>query len=268
MVGRTDRRDSRGWPHDRPTACVRGRHPTRRRPPGGGGAGGPGQGGPIGGAAFLPGGLGGPAGPSRPGGPPREPGRVPGPRAGPHPLRPDAGLAVHLLPRGRSHHGLGPVHHPPVGPERPGLRRCPPEQLRGVRLGRAEPGVRRQRLRRDPARTLGVGREAPGRQPGHRRPRPGVLRQGAGRRGPGGGLRLPDRDGQAGRPCGTSTSGTPAWTSRRSWTTSATNSDSTSPKSADKGMSKIKARADKAAGQGQDPGQHAGPREADRGGRR
>ena len=94
---------------------------------------------------------------------------VTGPRAGAHPLRPDAGLPLHLLPGSGADHGVRPGHDPALRPERPGLWRRPPEQLRGLRLGGAEPGLRRQRLRRDAARTLGVGREAPGGESGHRR---------------------------------------------------------------------------------------------------
>ena len=60
------------------------------------------------------------------------------------------------------------------------LRRRPPGQLRWLRLTRAHARLRHQRLRRDPARPLRVGRQATGRQlrgrrplqrPRHRRPR-------------------------------------------------------------------------------------------------
>ena len=49
---------------------------------------------------------------------------------------------------------------------------------------------------------MGVGPEAPGRQPGHRRPGPGVHRQGAGRRGARGGRRRTARRWPAGRHAG------------------------------------------------------------------
>ena len=226
----------------------------------------PGPGAPIG-----PGGLGGRGRPSRPGGPPRvqAASRV-------QELVPIRYGRMLVSPftfyRGAAlDHGLGPVHHPPVRTQRPGLRRRPPEQLRRVRLGRAQPGLRPQRLRRDPARTLGVGREAAGRQPGHRRSRPGVLRQGASRRGPGGGRGLPDRDGQAGHHAG------PRRLVRPHGHREGAGGDrgrSRAERSQECGqgrhkeLSKVKARADKTAGQGQDPGQHAGAGEADPGGRR
>ena len=110
-----------------------------------------------------------PPGPCQPA---RASGHHPGAGAGPHPLRAHAGVPVHLLPGCSAHHGLRPGHHPSVRPEGPGLRGCPPVQLRPVRLARAGHDVRRQRLRRDPSRALGVGRQAPGRQRGHRRPGP------------------------------------------------------------------------------------------------
>ena len=61
-------------------------------------------------AIFEPG-----AGPARPRRAAREPGALPGPRARPDPLRPDARLAVHLLPGRRPGHGVGPVHQPRSG---------------------------------------------------------------------------------------------------------------------------------------------------------
>ena len=54
-------------------------------------------------------------------------------------------------------------------PQRAALRRRPPVQLRGVRLARAAADVRHQRLRRDPPRPVGVGREA-ARAPASRSP--------------------------------------------------------------------------------------------------
>ena len=50
------------------------------------------------------------------------------------------------------------------GPERPALRRRAPLELRRVRLARADAGVRPERLRRDAARPVRVGRQAAGRE--------------------------------------------------------------------------------------------------------
>ena len=94
-----------------------------------------------------------------------------GARAGADPVRPDAGLPVHVLPRRGAGHGGRPGRDAGVRPARPALRRRAPVQLRRVRLAGAAAGLRRQRLRRDPARPVGVGRQAAGRQPGGRRPR-------------------------------------------------------------------------------------------------
>ena len=52
------------------------------------------------------------------------------------------------------------------------VRRRAPVQLRRVRHARARPGVRAERLRRDAARALGVGRQAARREHGDRRPGP------------------------------------------------------------------------------------------------
>ena len=56
--------------------------------------------------------------------------------------------------------------YPGVGAGGAGVRGCAPVELRHLRLGRAAPGLRRQRLRRDDARPVGMGRQAAGRQPG------------------------------------------------------------------------------------------------------
>ena len=136
--------------------------------------------------------------------------RDPGPRAGPDPLRPDAGVAVHVLPRCGADHGRRPRRHPAVGPARAALRRRPPVELRRLRLARAPADVRHQRLRRDPARAVGVGRQAAGREPRDRRPRPRVLAARTARRSS---LRASaeyrDADAALRRRCATSTSGTP-----------------------------------------------------------
>ena len=91
-------------------------------------------------------------------------------------------------------HGRRPRPNARLGDPRTALRRRPPVELRRLRLGRAQPGLRPERLRRDAARPLGVGCQAAGRQPGGRRPRERLHAQGAkGDRARDDG-RLPDRD--------------------------------------------------------------------------
>ena len=101
----------------------------------------------------------------------RTPGRDACPGAGPDPLRPDARVAVHVLPRGGADHGPGPRADAALGADGAVLRRRAPVELRRVRLTRAAAGVRYQRFRRDAPRTVGVGRQAPGREHADRRPR-------------------------------------------------------------------------------------------------
>ncbi len=116
-------------------------------------------------------------------------------RAGADPLRAHAGLAVHVLPRRRDDHGRRPGGDAALGPARAVLRRRAPVELRRVRLARAPAGVRRQRLRRDAAGTVGVGRQAPGREHADRSARQRLPRQGP---EPGGARHrrvLPHRDG-------------------------------------------------------------------------
>ena len=83
---------------------------------------------------------------------------------------------------------------PRAGVSRAALRRCPSLELRDLRDARAEHDVRHQRLRRDPSRPVGVGRQAPGREPRRRRPRPRLLGQAARRGRPGRRGRVPDGD--------------------------------------------------------------------------
>ena len=58
---------------------------------------------------------------------------------------------------------------PMRGDHRPGLRRCPPGQLRRLRRAGRRLDLRHQRLRRDASRAVGVGRQAPGGEPRDRR---------------------------------------------------------------------------------------------------
>ena len=114
-------------------------------------------------------------------------GHVTGGGAGSDSVRPDAHVSFHLLSG-----CLLMMASDLAGMLRiqgPGLRRCH-LATSACSPGRAHPGLRRERLRRDLARSVGVGREAPGGQLGGRRTGAGVLVQGAtqGRRRVGAGL--------------------------------------------------------------------------------
>ena len=105
-------------------------------------------------------------------------GQEPGARTGSDPLRADAGLAIHLLPWRRAHHGLRPGHHSRVGPK---VQICGDAHLSNFGLFASperQADVRRQRLRRDAAWAVGVGSQAACRQRGGRRPGPRVHGQG------------------------------------------------------------------------------------------
>ena len=93
--------------------------PSGRSAPERGGEPGDGQGGPGHGAPGQPRHLRAVAGPTRPGRAARGAGHDQGAGAGPHPLRPDAGLALHLLPRRRPGHGVGPLDHADARASRP-----------------------------------------------------------------------------------------------------------------------------------------------------
>ena len=97
-------------------------------------------------------------------------GHHPPARPRPHPLRPHGRVTVRLLPGGGRGDGRRPGPRGPLAPRRPALRGRPPGQLRRVRLPGAGHDLRRQRLRRDAARAVRVGPQAPGRQ--HRGGRP------------------------------------------------------------------------------------------------
>ena len=83
---------------------------------------------------------------------------------------------------------------PELGAARADLRGRTPLQLRSLRLARAPPLLRRQRLRRDRAGPMGVGREAPGGQSGDRRSRQRVPGEGAKEHRASGGALLPRGD--------------------------------------------------------------------------
>ena len=95
-------------------------------------------------AGFTPGRV-----PAGPGGAAGTAGRDPGARAGADPLRPDAGVGVHVLSGCGAHHGLRPGRDAAVGDHHAGLWRCPPDELRRVRVTGTPARVRHQRLRRD-----------------------------------------------------------------------------------------------------------------------
>ena len=88
-------------------------------------------------------------------------GHDPCPRAGADSIWPDARVAVHVLPRRRDDHGRGSGRDATVRLYRPVLRGCASVELRRVCLSGAPAGVRRQRLRRDAPRPVGVGCQAP-----------------------------------------------------------------------------------------------------------
>ena len=70
-------------------------------------------------------------------------------------------IPLHVHARGGDSHGQRPLGHAADRHPGPAVRRLSPLELRGLRLTGANPAVRRQRLRRDAARAVGVGREAP-----------------------------------------------------------------------------------------------------------
>ena len=82
----------------------------------------------------------------------------------------DGRLGVRVLSRRAGGHGARPVDDAAQRHHRPGMRRRPPVQLRPVRLARTNARLRLERLRRDAARTVGVGRQAAGGQRRDRRP--------------------------------------------------------------------------------------------------
>ena len=125
----------------------------------------------------------------------RTPGKDARARARPDPLRAHARLAVYVLSGSRPDHGQRPGDDATLRAYGAVLRRRTPVQLRRVRLARADAGVRRQRLRRDPPRALGVGCQAPGREHADRGPLQRFLRQGPGQDRAGHRRRLPHSDG-------------------------------------------------------------------------
>ncbi len=105
-------------------------------------------------------------------------------------------IAVHVLSGRGAADGGRPVGDAGERPDGPGLWRRSPVELRSVRLARAEPAVRHQRLRRDTAGAVGVGSQAARGQPdggrARARVRPGDERP----HGPCGRPQLPRADGR------------------------------------------------------------------------
>ena len=101
----------------------------------------------------------------------------PAARSRPAAARAHGGVAVRLLPGHPRGDGLRPRHDAPHGHHRAGQRRRALRQLRPVRLARAAPRVRCQRLRRDAAGSLGVGRQAARGEHRHRRSRQRLQRR-------------------------------------------------------------------------------------------
>ena len=132
---------------------------------------------------------------SRPDGHPGGPGGGPPPGPGAAASRAHGRVGLRLLPGHAGGDGLRPRLDPADRHRRPGQRRRPHQQLRPLRLPGASPRLRRQRLRRDPARALGVGRQAAGGQRRHRLPGQRLQRVGDPRGDDGRRPRLPPVDG-------------------------------------------------------------------------
>ncbi len=112
-------------------------------------------------------------------------------RARPDSLRPDARVAVHVLPRCRLPDGLRSRQRAANGPAHPALRRRAPVELRRLRGTRPADGVQHQRLRRDAPGPVRVGRQAARRQLRRRRPRSRLRPEAAGGDQPRGGPGVP-----------------------------------------------------------------------------
>ena len=104
-----------------------------------------------------------------------------GARARADPLRAHARLAVHVLPRRRVSDGGRPGRRAADRARRAALRRRAPVELRRLRRARPAADLQHQRLRRDAAGPVRVGRQAAGRQLRGGRPRSRVRRQAAAR---------------------------------------------------------------------------------------
>ncbi len=110
------------------------------------------------------------------------------------PLRTHVGFAVRVLSGRGVRDGLGPRRYAADRHSGSALRRRASGQLRRIRVAGAAVAVRPQRLRRDAARTVGMGREATGGERSCRRSRQRLQAQTAGGDDPANGRRVPTRD--------------------------------------------------------------------------
>ena len=78
-------------------------------------------------------------------------------------------IAIRVLPRRGADHGVRLGFQPAHRTHRAAVWRRACVELRPVRVARAKPGLRHQRLRRDTAGPVGVGRQAAGGECGDRR---------------------------------------------------------------------------------------------------
>src|SRR5471032_2066109 len=85
-------------------------------------------------------------------------------RPGADPLRSHAQVAVRVFARRGVDHGLRPVRDADIGHPHANRRRLPPDEFRRIRHARTQYHLRHQRLRRNAARTVGMGYQAPVRQ--------------------------------------------------------------------------------------------------------
>ena len=162
--------------------------------------------------------LGAGAGTRRPGRSPRGAGADPAAGARPDPVRAHARVAVRLLPRRRLSDGGRSRGRAADGTARAALRRCASLELRHLRGAGPEARLQHQRLRRDAAGAVRVGREAARREPRGRGPGARLRRCDPPLGRDGDGARIPPGDGALRRDAEHSTSGTRASMSRRSGT--------------------------------------------------
>ena len=161
---------------DRCIAGAEGRSPLHP-----GGARGPRQGRAPGATTLGPRELGAGAASSRSDRAPRGAGADAPPGARPDPLRTHARLAVRVLPRRRVPHGRRSLGRAADGSSRTALRRRAPLELRHLRGAGPAARLQHQRLRRNAAGAVRVGREAARGEHRRGRPRPRVRRVDAAR---------------------------------------------------------------------------------------
>ena len=154
-----------------------------------------GQGGAQRAAAVRARRLGAGAGARRPGRAARGAGADAAARARADPVRAHAGLPVRVLPRRRVSDGGRPGGRAAHGAARPAVRRRAPDELRHLRGARPEARLQPQRLRRDAAGAVRVGREAARRELRGRGQGARLRRRGSPLGRDGGGAGVPRGDG-------------------------------------------------------------------------